>query len=57
MARGVNGIPGPGQDKQRFGNFGALTKAGSQTIFVLGSQTYSTPDAAQVGALYTAIMN
>lgn len=56
MAPGVDGIPGPAQNKQRFGNFIAMTKAGSQTLFVLASQTYSTADAAQVGAVYTATL-
>jgi hypothetical protein len=57
MAPGVNGIPGPGQTNQRFGNFSAMTKDGSRTIFVIGSQTYSNPDATQVGAVYTATLN
>lgn len=57
MAPGVNGIPGPGQDRQRFGNFSTITKAGSQTIFVIGSQTYSTANLSQAGAVYTAILN
>lgn len=57
MAPEVDGIPGPAQDKQRFGNFAAMTRAGSQTIFVFGSQTFSNPDAAQVGAVYTATLH
>ncbi len=57
MAPGVNGIPGPAQDKQRFGNFATVTKNGSQTIFVIGSQLYSNPNAARVGAVYTATLN
>ena len=57
MAPGFNGIPGPGQVEQRFGNFATMTKAGSQTIFVIGSQTYSNPDALRVGAVYTAILH
>lgn len=57
MAPGVNGIPGSAQDKQRFGNFATMTKAGSQTIFVIGSQLYSNPDALRVGAVYTATLN
>jgi hypothetical protein len=57
MAPGVNGIPGPAQDNQRFGNFATMTKAGSQTIFVIGSQTYSEPSAPLVGAIYTAILH
>jgi hypothetical protein len=57
MAPGVNGVPGPGQDKQRFGNFATMTKAGSETIFVIGSQLYSNPNAVHVGAVYTATLN
>jgi len=57
MAPGVNGIPGPGQTNQRFGNFAAMAKAGSRTIFVISSQTYSNPNARQVGAVYTATLN
>jgi hypothetical protein len=57
LAPGVNGIPGPGQFNQRFGNFSAMTKDGSRTIFVIGSQTYSNPDARSAGAVYTATLN
>jgi FG-GAP repeat protein len=57
MAPGVHNIPGPAQVLQRFGNFATMTKAGSQTIFVMGSQTYSNPNAAHVGAVYTATLN
>jgi len=57
MAPGVNGIPGPGQDLQRFGNFAAVAKTGSRTIFVISSQTYSNPNARAVGAVYTATLN
>lgn len=57
MAPGVHNIPGPAQGLQRFGNFATMTKAGSQTIFVMGSQTYSNPDALHVGAVYTATLN
>ncbi len=54
---GIDGIPGPAVDKQRFGNLAKMTKAGSQTIFVWGSQTYSTATLPQCGALYTAVLH
>lgn len=57
MAPGFDGIPGPAEDRQRFGNFATMTKAGSKTIFVIGSQLYSNPDASRVGAVYTATLN
>jgi hypothetical protein len=57
MAPGVNGIPGPAEDRQRFGNLAAMAKAGSKTIFVFGSQLYSNPNASHVGAVYTATLN
>jgi len=56
MAPALDGIPGPAQLNQRFGNFAAMAKAGSETIFVIGSQLYSNPDAARVGAVYTATL-
>ena len=57
MAPGVDGIPGPAQDRQRFGNFAAMTRVGSRTIFVFGSQTFSLPGVPQLGAAYTATLN
>ncbi len=57
MAPGFDGIPGPAEDLQRFGNFATMTKAGSKTIFVIGSQLYSNPNASRVGAVYTATLN
>ena len=57
MAPGVHNIPEPAQGQQRFGNFATMTKNGSQTIFVIGSQTYSNPTASLIGAVYTATLN
>ena len=57
MSPGIDGIPGPAQVNQRFGNFAAMTKFGSHTIFVLASQTYSNPNLTQCGAIYTAILH
>lgn len=57
MAPAVNGVPGPVQDNQRFGNFGAMTRVGSQTLFVMGSHTFSDDDIPQLGAVYTATLN
>lgn len=56
LAPGVHGIPGPPQGGQRFGNLAAMTKNGSETVFVFSSQTYSTDTALHVGAAYTAIL-
>ena len=57
MAPAVNGVAGPVQDGQRFGNFAAMTRAGSQTLFVFGSHNFSYPDIPQLGAVYTATLN
>jgi len=57
MAPGFDGIPGPGEVRQRFGNLATMTKDGSRTVFILGSPTFSNPDAPQIGAVYTAILN
>jgi len=61
MAPEVDGIPGPAQDRQRFGNFAAMTRSGSVTRFVFGSPTYSPnfldPAQRALGAVYTATLN
>lgn len=61
MAPEVDGIPGPAQDKQRFGNLAAMTRSGSVTRFVFGSPTYSPdfldPTLRAFGAAYTATLN
>ncbi len=57
MAPGFDGIQGPGETRQRFGNLATMTKDGSRTVFILGSPTYSNPGAPQIGAVYTAILN
>ncbi len=61
MAPGVHGFPGPGQDRQRFGNCAAMTRSGSVTRFVFGSPTYSPnfldPTLRAFGGVYTSTLN
>ena len=62
MAPGANGFPDPVGDsaEPRFANFTALTKIGSQTLFVLsahGLNSTDPSDTRKVGGVYTAILH
>lgn len=68
MAPGVGNLPGPAQDGERFANYATMTKAGSQTVFVLGVNLLNAPGfdpsdtstwaaTKALGGIYTATMN
>lgn len=68
MAPGINGLPGPEEQGERFANFATMTKLGSQTVFVMAAHTFNAPGfdpsdpstwgtTRAVGAVYTATLN